>query len=179
MARLSYGGNLASFIKGKLRRHIEKDLRNCLLFTEGDLHAVVYYHLRKTIRDRPNWYVRCKMQLEKGKKGYKPDIVIFNRYCPKYVLELKFLINENFPNFPKSRLLEDYKKLKSIVNSNQSLGKACLIAVFDADPGKVKSFKKDEKWEKYRYEEILINAQEIRGYNKWINKWITIKSKQK
>ena len=174
MTALSYGERLNKFIMDNLQDKIRKDLRAYRLFSEMDMHAVVYYHLRKALRDRTDWYVRCNLRIA----GVQPDIIVFNRYTPKFAMELAFRISDSQSYFPQRKLKDDKESLEKIKKAFPNLGKAYLIAVFDANSDYTYYMKEEKKWEKFCYKEIFINVQEFRGYSNWKEDWITIKTNQ-
>jgi len=175
MSSLLFSGDrLNTFIETKLIKHIKKDLRHYKLFTEMDMHAVIYYHLREAIGSREDWYVRCNF----GVEGKRPDIVIFNRYNPKFVFELAFKISD-IQNFPEDKLSKDREKLRKFKSLFPSTGKAYLIGIFDADKSYSYKLKEGREWEKHYYRELLINVQEMYDYKRWKEDWAIIKNNHK
>jgi len=174
MSKLLYGDRLDTFIEEEIPKLIKEDLKSHQLFTEMDMHAVVFFHLRRALGERVDWFVRCNLEMA----GVKPDICAFNRYAPKFVIEAKFVILPAQAYFPKSKLEEDRLKLRNIRKKYPQLGKGYLIAVFDADRAYDYSLKRDEEWEKHFYREIFINVQDFRNYENWKRNWCTIKSNQ-
>jgi len=174
MAKLYEGERLYTYIETYVKDKIIQDLHGYRLFSERDLHANVYYHLRRALGDKKDWIVRCEPSMSK----YRPDIVVFNLYSPKIVLELAFLRGDGTPVYPHQKLNEDRKVLRAMRNRYDTIGKGFLITVFDADKEYIYTEKKDEDWEKHYYREIFMNVREFRGYEEWKGNWLIIRSNQ-
>jgi hypothetical protein len=175
MPTLSPGEKLASFIESEIPFLILKDLKEWRLFSEMDMHAVIYYHIRRAIRDREEWMARCNVWLRIA--GIQPDIVIFNLYKPQIIMQINFKILEDQTYFPRQKLEADRNKIKKLRKIYPELRKGYLISVHDSNGDY--TLKRDEEWEKYFYKEIFIDVhRKIRGYKQWKKDWSTIKANQ-
>jgi len=174
MSTLSYGDSINSFIKKDLRTRIIHDLKYFNLFSEADLQSIVYYHLRKALAFRENWFVRSNPTM----RGGRPDIVVFNHYNPRVVIELTFVILLEDDYYPNKKLNDDKQKLGRIVGNYESIGKTFQIGIFDANDEYEYSLKENRDWEKYCFDEMLINVKEFKWYDNWIDEWVKIKKRQ-
>jgi hypothetical protein len=137
-----------------------------------DAHSVAYHHMRRFLRDREDWLVRCGPKIA----GVRPDLVVFNRYTPKFVLELGFCLLPDKSNFARTKAEGDRDKLHHLRGRVDTLGKGYLLMVHDS--GFDESLKTGDEWEKYFYRELFIDAQSFRGYERWKHDWAVTKSNQ-
>jgi hypothetical protein len=177
MARLSYGEWLHSYIKKELPKKILADLKDWRLFSELDMHGVAYHHLRTKLSGKRDWYVRCDVRTKI--KGAQPDIMIFNRYQPKFVIQLAFKILPSQRLFPLEKLRQDREKLKRLRAAYPGLGKGYIIAVFDSREDRVESLKSESGWEKHYYNEVFLNVHTLlRDYADWKESWESVRRDQ-
>jgi len=121
------------FIKSELDDLLYRDIANYQVFNESDLHSAAYYYIREYFYKRGSQnsediLVRCEPKMEDGSK---PDIVIFKRYDPVYVVELKMYKK---PDFIHSAGVEkDLEKLNSYLKKYPSMKWGFAIVVYDSD----------------------------------------------
>lgn len=95
---------------------------------KADLHSAAYFCIRTFFakNQRPNIYVRCEPHLA----GMKPDIVIYDRAKPIYVVEFKFFTKPNYVN--EEAIFTDLDKL-AVVNEFDSMKWSFFYLVHDGE----------------------------------------------
>jgi len=125
------------FFRRGLVKGLYEDLRNCLLFKEGDVHAAAYYYIRKFLerKGRDRLIVRCNATLKgPGSKRPRPDVVVFNHDKPIYAVELKVFespIGVKRASVEK-KVEEDVRKLETLIRRH-GLSYGFLIVVYDSE----------------------------------------------
>jgi len=84
-----------AFIRGQLQDRLTKDFigRPFRIFRERDLHTCSYFHLRRFLRADKRWEIVNEPFLRNLKgsgKSAQPDIVLFRKGKPVFIIELKF-----------------------------------------------------------------------------------------
>lgn len=80
--------DVESFVKGQLRQHLQRDLRNLRIIKESDLETCTYYHLRKFLRRDSAWNILTRRFIPTT--GFYVDVVLFRKEIPRLALELKW-----------------------------------------------------------------------------------------
>ena len=117
------------FARSSLDDFLFDDLWNHDIFNERDMHSSAYYYIREYFRkhDRGDVYVRCEPQLAR----MKPDIVVYNRGHPAYVLEFKFFSKPEYVN--EVAVYDDLDKLAEAVDAYESVKWGFFHMIYDAD----------------------------------------------
>lgn len=120
------------FVKKELGNLLFADIRNYLAFNETDLHSAAYYYIRKYFRKRDsqnsdNIFVRCEPTMN---NGTKPDIVLFNKYNPIYIIELKMFKKPEHVNF--QAIENDINKIHGLMKSHNTIKWGFLIVAYDS-----------------------------------------------
>jgi len=105
--------DLLRFIKFDLKQKISRDLKNSRIFTEADLHSVVYFHLRKYLKKDNRWKIYnqpnfSKIWGERKTINVFPDLVLV-KTKPRIAIELKEKISVR-----ESYIVHDAKKLHKL-----------------------------------------------------------------
>ena len=166
------GVRLGKFIEDNIRALIWRDLRNYQLFTELDMHAVTYHHIRNFLKGRRDWFVRCNLRF----RGCQPDIVVFSTYTPKVVIEMGFGLLPGQGRTYSHKAHEIRNKLRNIRRKSPELGKGYSIIVHDG--GENYKVADGAEWEKYFYREIFIDASRMHGFGEWKDSWSALKERQ-
>ncbi len=91
--------DVTRFIKTKqpdgLRARLSKDFSGppFRIFRERDLHACCYFHLRRFLQSDRSWEILNEpflQGLKRHGKGAQPDLVLFRKNKPVFIVELKF-----------------------------------------------------------------------------------------
>lgn len=87
--------DVGNFIKRELAEKLQKDFCEppFRIFRERDLHSCCYFHLRSSLENDHDWAVYNEPHMRDLKapgKGARPDIVLFRKGKPVYIIELKF-----------------------------------------------------------------------------------------
>jgi hypothetical protein len=117
------------FAKKSLDDFLFSDLWNHDIFNESDMHSAAYYYIREYFskHGRDNVYVRCEPVLD----GMKPDIVVYERGKPIYVLEFKCFTKLDHIN--EDAVYRDLDKLAKAVNKFSSIRWGFFHMIYDAD----------------------------------------------
>jgi hypothetical protein len=117
------------FARRSLDDFLLNDLWNHDIFNERDMHAAAYFYIRDYFRkhERDNVYVRCEPLLAR----MKPDIVVYERGSPIYVLEFKFFTRPDHIN--EDAVYDDLDRLKQVVDSYGSVRWGFFHIIYDAD----------------------------------------------
>lgn len=105
------------------------DLWNFDIFNERDMHSSAYYYIRNYFRKhgRDSVYVRCEPQLAK----MHPDIVIYERDRPIYIMEFKFFSKPDYLN--EDAIYKDLDKLADCVEAFESVRWGFFHMIYDAE----------------------------------------------
>ena len=105
------------------------DFWNYDIFNESDMHSSAYYYIRNYFRKhgRDSVYVRCEPQLAK----MRPDIVIYEKGSPIYILEFKFFSKPDYIN--EDAINNDLDKLADCVDAYESVRWGFFHMIYDAD----------------------------------------------
>jgi hypothetical protein len=169
---VEYNVPLPQFLTSQLPLVILEELYKLRMFTEMEMHAVVYSQLRRFLVDRPDWYVRCNFSVG----SQRPDIVLFDRYKPKVVLELGLSLLARQPYFNRTKAEKDRKKLLSY---SKRASKGYLILVHDGPLGQDYSTRRGANAERYYYDEVLLNVRDFfeSDYERWKKEWSAIRER--
>lgn len=117
------------FAKSSLDELLFSDLWSYDIFNERDMHSSAYYYIRNYFRkhERDHAYVRCEPRLA----GMRPDIVIYERGKPAYVLEFKFFSKPDYVN--EDAVYYDLNKLADCVDAFTSIKWGFFHMIYDAD----------------------------------------------
>lgn len=117
------------FARKSLDDFLFNDLWSHDIFNERDMHSSAYFYIRDYFRknDRGNVYVRCESPLA----GMKPDIVVYERGKPIYVLEFKFFTKPDSIN--EDAVYDDLDKLADVVDEYSSVRWGFFHMIYDAD----------------------------------------------
>jgi hypothetical protein len=93
------------------------------------MHASAYCYIRDYFRkhERDAAYVRCESQLA----GMRPDIVIYERGRPIYVLEFKFFSKPDYIN--EDSVYADLNKLADCVDAYDSIKWGFFHLIYDSE----------------------------------------------
>ena len=121
------------FIKNELDDLLFNDIWGYYAFNETDLHSAAYYYIREYFRKRgsvnsDDIFVRCEPQMN---DGTKPDIVLFRKYDPIYIIELKMFKRAEIIN--TQAIDNDLKKINKLMKSHDSVKWGFLIVAYDSD----------------------------------------------
>jgi hypothetical protein len=140
------------------------------IFNERDMHAAAYFYIRDYFRnrERDHIYVRCEPRLA----DKRPDIVVYERGKPIYVLEFKF-----FPvadRFEEAAVNDDLEKLAGVIAAHPSIRWGFFHMIYDADEPQNVS---DARLRRAGYAKISVTAINARrreesgrkrqGYEEW------------
>lgn len=122
-------GRFNGFARDSLDGLLFKDLWHHDIFNERDMHSCAYFYIRDYFRKqgRNSVYVRCESQLN----GMRPDIVIYDRGNPIYVLEFKFFSKLGYIN--EDSVYEDLNKLADCVEAFPSVKWGFFFMIYDKD----------------------------------------------
>ena len=170
MARRS---QLHTFIKRTLVKKVRQDLRAHRIFSEADLQSIVYHHVRRFVSDRDDWLVRCGPTVA----GVRPDIVVFRRFDPRAIIQLKWSMNINASRFtPGPRLWKDIRDLRQIkYRYKKRVGKGYLLAVMNSRETPDIYNQISGNWHKNYFFWLPINVHHFRGYERWLGDWRDMK----
>ncbi len=117
------------FARSSLNNFLFDDLWNHDIFNERDMHSSAYFYIRDYFRKqgRDNAYVRCEPRLS----DMRPDIVIYERGKPVYVLEFKFFSKPEYVNV--DAVDGDLDKLAACVDAYASIKWGFFFMIYDAD----------------------------------------------
>jgi hypothetical protein len=117
------------FARKSLDDFLFSDLWNHDIFNESDMHSAAYYYIREYFskQDRDKIYVRCEPPLD----GMKPDIVVYERGKPIYVLEFKCFTKPEYIN--ETAVYYDLDKLAMVVDKFSSVRWGFFHMIYDAD----------------------------------------------
>ena len=117
------------FVKNELDDLLFSDIWGYYVFNESDLHSSAYYYIRTYFQKRgsDNIYVRC----EPNMYGKKPDIVIYDRGRPLYVLELKMFVDQE--RVDEAKIDKDIEKLNDFLSKIEKIKWGFFIFVYDSD----------------------------------------------
>lgn len=117
------------FARRQLDDLLFEDLWSHDVFNERDMHAAAYHYIRDYCRkaERDSVYVRCEPFLG----GMKPDIVLYERGNPIYLLEFKMFAKPDCIN--EDAVYADLDKLKKVVNTVPSVRWAFFHMIYDCD----------------------------------------------
>jgi hypothetical protein len=117
------------FARSSLDDLLFDDLWNHDIFNERDMHSSAYFYIRDYFRkqDRDDTYVRCEPKLS----GMRPDIVIYERGKPVYVLEFKFFSKPEYIN--EDAVYVDLDKLAGCVDAYPSIKWGFFFMIYDAE----------------------------------------------
>ena len=156
-----------------IKRYIIDDLVNYKIFSEADLQAIIYYHLRYFLKEDSQWLVRCEPTLT---NWLKPDIYVTYRNQAVFITELVFHIRDHQIEFPYNRLYDNHKKLKRIkkLKAYANLKDLCLFAVYDAKAEKEQRMLKYLPCKESYYSQVFINVHHFNKYHTWKPNWARI-----
>lgn len=117
------------FARSSLDDLLFNDLWSHDIFNESDMHSAAYYYIRDYFRKhgRDQIYVRCEPQLAR----MKPDIVVYERGWPIYVLEFKFFSKPDHVN--EDAVYDDLDKLGDCVDTHASIKWGFFHMIYDAE----------------------------------------------
>lgn len=125
------------FVTKELDNLLFSDIWNYFVFNESDLHSVAYFYIREYFLRRGSQsagevIVRCEPVMD----NYgKPDIVVYNKYNPIYVIELKMF---NKPDFVQEHndidvIKTDLDRLKVYLSRYPTLKWGFQISGYDSE----------------------------------------------
>ena len=122
------------FVKTELDELLFDDIRRYYAFKEADLHAAAYFYIREYFIKRQSIssddiFVRCEPRME---NGTIPDIVLFRKYDPIYVMELKMLQKPEDTRI-YAEVEKDLDKIAVLMKNYPTLKWGFLIVVYDSD----------------------------------------------
>lgn len=128
MGHFDYG-RFNGFARKSLDDLLFSDLWSYDIFNERDMHSSAYFYIRDYFRkhERDHAYVRCEPQLA----GMRPDIVIYERGKPTYVLEFKFFSKPEYVN--EDAVYDDLNKLADCVDAYPSIKWGFFHMIYDAE----------------------------------------------
>ena len=117
------------FARKRLDDKLYSDLWNHDIFNERDMHSSAYFYIRDYFRkhNRGAVYVRCESRLA----GAQPDIVVYERGKPIYVLEFKFFSKPN--SMDEGKVYDDLDKLAKCIKSYSSVRWGFFHMIYDGD----------------------------------------------
>jgi len=121
------------FVKNELDDLLFSDIWNYRVFNESDLHSAAYFYSREYFSRRDSKsadsiFVRCEPVMD---DFTKPDIVVFKRYDPIYIIELKMFSKTE--TIKEDAIEKDLDKLKAYISRYPSIKWGFLIAVYDSE----------------------------------------------
>ena len=137
---------LNGFIDKDLKKKIQGDLQNHLIFRESDIECCVYYHLRKFLRGDGKWRVVTR-RYSRLAGGKYPDILIFRKEKPLIAIELKWWERKRISKTDRKKLREYQKKISA---------KKTFFVNVHYDLSSYKKLKKTRN-EKYHLKEIIVD----------------------
>jgi hypothetical protein len=123
-----------SFIRRKLCKKLQRDLRELRIVKEGDLECCTYYHLRRFLSDDPRWKVLARRHWRVSGKHRYTDLIIFLNHTPCIAIELKWR--------RKKISRKDLKSLKSALKELK-VHKAYFITTVIPDASEYKRSQKE------------------------------------
>lgn len=174
MAKIDTVIQIHNFITKKLVTKLKNDCKKLRILTEGDLQGVIYYFLRGYIQKQSKkkvWRILNKPYIKNVRKqkerrvGTFPDIVIFQKYRPKIVIELKEAkrIKERLINY-------DLWKIKRLKKSGIRKGYLILLTQTN-EYDKIEWFNSIKiKKGKFSVHTIMINPRHFLNKQKF-NEW--------
>jgi hypothetical protein len=126
------------FVKNELDNYLFNDIWHYNIFNERDLHAAAYHYIRtyfekKTSVSSEDVFVRCEPVLEDMSR---PDMVIYKKYDPIYLIELKMSPNDDNMDIDSSndkKVISDLDKMRRIMNRYPTIKWSFMIVVYDSD----------------------------------------------
>ncbi len=125
------------FVKEKLAKELRDDVLRFYVFNESDLHSAAYCYIRRYFESRgselsQDVFVRCEPYLA---DNTKPDIVVFQKYDPIYVIELKMSTKafKTPGSVFEEKVDKDMDKLKAYRTAYPTVRWAFLIVVCDSE----------------------------------------------
>lgn len=117
------------FAKRSLDNLLFNDIWDFYIFNERDMHSAAYFYIRDYFRkkERDKVYVRCEPQLAR----MKPDIVVYERGEPIYLLEFKFFTKPGYIN--EHAIYNDLDKLADGVDKFPSVRWGFFHMIYDND----------------------------------------------
>jgi len=117
------------FARRELDDLLFEDFWNHDIFNERDMHGAAYHYIREYCRrtERDDVYVRCEPLLN----GMRPDIVLYEKGDPIYLLEFKMFTKPDYIN--EDAVYIDLDKLKKVVTACDSVRWAFFHMIYDCD----------------------------------------------
>lgn len=105
------------------------DLLAHCIFNERDMHAAAYMYIRQYFEKlgRANIYVRCESQIN----GVRPDVAVYDRGTPVYILEFKMLMDPG--NLNEELVYKDLNKMGELINRLPSIKWGFFHLIYDDD----------------------------------------------
>jgi len=178
---------LSGFIRGKLKDSLTNDVLKYFVFNESDIKSAAYFYIRKYYHNLKSensskMLIRCEPKLNNG----KPDIVIFKKYNPFYIIEIKAILNPDAVcrNSEKGKVEKDLKKIKNLKKEYPSIKRGFSIVIYDSDEDPVDfsdSFLRKKNFKGISIVKINLrrndNARKRKNYQKWRRKFEKIINK--
>jgi hypothetical protein len=133
------------FVKHTLIGKLQKDLRNLRILKEGDVECCAYYHLRKSLKQDPNWRVFARKY--SPKTGYYTDLVIFHFKKARIAIEIKW---------GKKNISKKDRKALASARKNLRVRKTYFYSVMP-DASSYEKLPSKRKAEKYRFSEHVVD----------------------
>lgn len=160
------------FVKEDLKEKLLEDIKERYIFNESDLHSAAWFYIRQWFsrQERDYAYVRCEPRLNKK----KPDIVVFEKKKPSYVLELAMSTKRKPLKQVIDKLHKDLDKLQHYGKRVSSIRYAFILHVYDDDS--LISYS-DQKLRRHGYTNMTIVDLNIRmnsetkSKRRWYERW--------
>ncbi len=148
---------LNGFIDKDLKKKIQSDLQNHLIFRESDIECCVYHHLRRFLHGDGKWRVVTRRYSRRAGGKY-PDILIFRKEKPLIAIELKWG-RKRISRTDRKKLRKYQKKISA---------KKTFFVNVHYDLFHYKKLKKKTRNEKFHLKEIIVDLGYPRKeYSKW------------
>jgi len=128
---------LNGFVNDELDNRLFSDIWNFCVFNESDLHSAAYFYIREYFFKRDSKsasevIVRCEPVMED--RG-RPDIVIYNKYDPIYMIELKMFKKTNLIHEHNDTdvIKSDLDALKAYIAHYPTIRWGFQISVYDSE----------------------------------------------
>ena len=117
------------FVRQELDDALFADLWDLYVFNESDLHSAAYFYVRRYFekKRREHIFVRCEPRLN----GMKPDIVVYERGRPVYVLEFKVFLKADYLN--EELVEKDIEKLHTLIQTFETIRWGFFLLLYDCE----------------------------------------------
>ncbi|GEM_PF-3181742 len=124
------------FVKNELDDLLFSDISQYFIFNESDLHSAAYYYIRDYFLRRDSQANEIIVRCEPVMEDYgKPDIVVYNKYNPLYMIELKMFVKPDIirESTEIDVIRKDLDKLKAYIEKYPTIKWTFQISVYDSE----------------------------------------------